>query len=47
MTSVSQQNLLKFAEEDERKGDLEAAIQNLEETICLSLSNVATFTALL
>lgn len=31
MTSVSQKNLLKLAEEDERKGDLEAAIQNLEE----------------
>lgn len=33
MTSVSQQNLLKLAEEDERKGDLEAAIQNLEEAL--------------
>lgn len=33
MTSVSQQNLLKLAEEDERKGDLVAAIQNLEEAL--------------
>lgn len=33
MTSVSQQNLLKLAEEDERKGDLEAAVQNLEEAL--------------
>lgn len=33
MTSVSQKNLLKLAEENRRKGDLEAAIQNLEEAL--------------
>lgn len=33
MTSVSQKNLLKLAEENKRKGDLEAAIQDLEEAL--------------
>lgn len=33
MTSVSQKNLLKLAEENKHKGDLEAAIQNLEEAM--------------
>ncbi|EEJ72210.1 tetratricopeptide repeat protein [Lactobacillus ultunensis] len=33
MTSVSQKNLLKLAEENRRKGDLEAAIENLEEAL--------------
>lgn len=33
MTSISQQNLLKLAEENKRKGDIEAAIQNLEEAL--------------
>lgn len=33
MTSVSQKNLLKLAEENKRKGNIEAAIQNLEEAL--------------
>lgn len=33
MTSVSQKNLLKLAEENKQKGDLDAAIQNLEEAL--------------
>ena len=33
MTSISQKNLLKLAEENKRKGDIEAAIQNLEEAL--------------
>lgn len=33
MTSVSQKNLLKLAEENKHKGDLAAAIQNLEEAL--------------
>ncbi|MCT3614318.1 tetratricopeptide repeat protein, partial [Lactobacillus acidophilus] len=33
MTSVSQKNLLKLAEENKRNGNLEAAIQNLEEAL--------------
>lgn len=33
MTSVSQRNLLKLAEENKRKGDIEAAIENLEEAL--------------
>lgn len=33
MTSVSQKNLLKLAEENKRKGDFAAAIQNLEEAL--------------
>ncbi len=33
MTSISQQNLLKLAEENKRKGDIDAAIQNLEEAL--------------
>lgn len=33
MTSVSQENLLKLAEENKRNGNLEAAIQNLEEAL--------------
>lgn len=33
MTSVSQKNLLKLAEENKREGNLEAAIQNLEEAL--------------
>ena len=33
MTSVSQKNLLKLAEENKHRGDLAAAIQNLEEAL--------------
>ena len=33
MTSISPKNLLKLAEENKRKGDIEAAIQNLEEAL--------------
>lgn len=33
MTSVSQKNLLKLAEENKRNGNVEAAIQNLEEAL--------------
>ncbi|MDN6022950.1 MAG: tetratricopeptide repeat protein, partial [Lactobacillus sp.] len=33
MTSVSQKNLLKLAEENKHKGDLAVAIRNLEEAL--------------
>lgn len=33
MASISQKNLLKLAEENKRKDDIEAAIQNLEEAL--------------
>ena len=33
MTSISQKNLLKLAEENKRKGDIEAAIQNFEAAL--------------
>lgn len=33
MVSVSQENLMKLAEENDRKGNIDAAIQNLEEAL--------------
>ncbi|GAA3628781.1 hypothetical protein GCM10022297_04330 [Lactobacillus hamsteri] len=39
MISVSQKNLLKLAEENEQKGDIETAIQNLEEALRSGRSN--------
>ncbi len=41
MTSISQQNLLKLAEENKRKGDIDAAIQNLEEALRVRCDSAA------
>lgn len=42
MSSLSQQNLLKLALEDEAKGHLESAIQNLEEALNFGHNNEIT-----
>ena len=39
MVSVSQENLLKLALEDENKGNYDLAIQNLEEALSYDPSN--------